>query len=456
MRRFLVVVGLTIFLFTLVVAVGYGAWRILTTSEQAPRAFRERKPGPNPLQTLDSASVNVTRALPGQESGTFWVDRWGQGRFGMLVDFVDESLFPKLRPHVGIPIHLFQPWIDLEDPDSPTCLTKLGSIQPLPQPVSIRLKWMENGESPVCRLRDSQDAIFQVEVTNRGAEEVSLSSYDLMLLVTVRHPPANGGGYTIYGGTGDYGSGRLRRRGVLRYFARYANLGPQDSEFPWCPVSNLNDRPPGGPVQVQPSKTHAWKVTISNSAPKQHEFDHWLPNEYEIMVRYRKSGTRDESGGSYTFSNPLSLDVLTDEPRQDDVMEMSMRLRENAEIKPGQPVPLEIVFRNKLKKELRFPFSKGTPDDLDLSDFLFCYDKDGRVLPLTKKVSGSMEIVVPVNEPFVFPIDAPEGTVVARAVFLDGKYSPATDDKVFNLERYAWGWHWSEHWQAPSLRRRLE
>ena len=119
-------------------------------------------------------------------------------------------------------------------------------------------------------------------------------------------------------------------------------------------------------------------------------------------------------------------------------------------------MPLEISFQNKTDVEWRFPFQKGTKDDLDLSDMLFCYGNDGRVLPLTAKVSGPMEIRVPIHKTFVLPVDAPAGTVVARAVFLNRAFQVPRNKEDFDLDRFVMGWHWSEHWQHPSVRQQIE
>ena len=132
---------------------------------------------------------------------------------------------------------------------------------------------------------------------------------------------------------------------------------------------------------------------------------------------------------------------------------MHVRQRENSELKPGQPVPLEIVFHNRSETEMVFPFSKGTTDDLDLSDMLFCYGSDGHLLPITSKVAGPIEIRISVNESFTLPVDAPAGTVVARAVFYNSDFSSkiSSDDPG----RFLQGWHWSEHWQHPTVREQV-
>jgi len=193
-------------------------------------------------------------------------------------------------------------------------------------------------------------------------------------------------------------------------------------------------------VPVKAGATVSWAVTISDSEP----------NEYELMVIFSKDDEPRISGGPPVYSNRLSLDVLTDEPRRDDVVEVHVRQRENSELKAEQSLPLEIVFHNRSETELTFPFSKGTADDLDLSDMLFCYGIDGHLLPITSKVAGPMEIRIPVNGSFTLPVNAPAGTVVARAVFYNSDYSPkiSSDDPG----RFIHGWHWSEHWHDPMFR----
>ncbi len=384
-------------------------------------------------------TTSVAQTATPQSSGTFWVDRWGQGRFAPHVDFVDQALFPKLIKQVGIPIHLQQLRIK-EDVDGEASVIKdFSSLTPLPHSALIRLKWVDSADSPVHRVQKSNKATLQVDVTNNGNHQLTLGDRDLLLFVTVRHPP----GQSYNGGHRFYGVRPTQPRGVLRYLLHRVDLFRHDMEFTSYPQLARDKLDPESPVHLKPGESHSWRVTISN----------WPSNEYELMVQFHKRRSPDISGGSFVFSNPLFLDFLTDDPRRDDLVEMRVRLRENAEIKPGQPIPLEIVFRNKALKELRFPFVKGTKDDLDLSDMLFCYGNDGRVLPLTKKISGSMEIRIPVNESFTLPVDAPEGTVVARAVFYNAEISrPSLGDS----NRYVWGWHWSEHWLAPSVKQSLD
>jgi len=69
-------------------------------------------------------------------------------------------------------------------------------------------------------------------------------------------------------------------------------------------------------------------------------------------------------------------------------------------------------------------------------------------LPLPTTVSAPKEIRIPPHDAFVFAVDAPAGTVVARAVYYN---NPIASPKV----EYA-TWHWSEHWLAPSVRQSLD
>jgi len=255
-----------------------------------------------------------------------------------------------------------------------------------------------------------------------------------------------------------------RKRGVLRESRYPADLFPHDTVFTSRPDNASGPQPRGeSPIRVKTGETFSWKVTISG----------WSPNEYEMMLMYRKYD-QDENDSSLdrmtVLSSHLYLDVLSDEPRMDDLIELHVRQRENTMLQPGQPVPLEIVFQNRSENELiiypgnsmmgfrehvtweqRLKLMKGAPDDLDLSDLLFCYGSDGRVLPLTSKVAGPMEIHIPVNGSFTLPVDAPAGTEVARAVFHNSTFTPKMKSES-DPNRYVHGWHWSEHWQHPSVR----
>ncbi len=383
---------------------------------------------------------------PAPWEGIFWVDRWGQGRLAPH-EFVDEKLFPRLQKYAGTRIGLFGARNDGELEPGATVLTGFDSIKAFAQqPVGISLRWFNNasnpGDSPVRRMRSGQDVLFEVQVTNMDQDELILDTNELMIWFTVRHPPAVmfNAFHQSYGGI----SPHKRPRGVLRYSPGGMNLFPQDTRYTANPVHAFSPQPRGeNPVSVKAGGTFAWKVTISG----------WLPNEYELFVKYHKYD-KDATPFNTVMSNLLSLDVLTDEPRLNDLIELHVRLRDKTELKPGQPVPLEIVFQNRSEAELRIPFLKGTKDDLDLSDMLFCYGNDGRILPLTTKVAGPMEIRVPVNGSFTLPVDAPAGTEVARAVFHNASFTPKWKGEG-DPNGYVHGWHWSEHWQHPSVREQV-
>ena len=391
-------------------------------------------------QQPTNTAKSSTETLP----GTFWIDRWRQGRFAPHRNFVDEAIFDRLRDYEGIPI-LVQGAVDQPEYYSgPTCLKDFDRIERLPQSVSIRLRWITTDKKPltepILRTRNLHDVSFEVQLTNMENVELILTSGDFVFSRQVRHPRNQ----TSYGTRPG-----VRQRGVLRYSGSGCEMPPQDSKYtlnwmkltPEQPLEVIHDIR----VPVKAGATFSWNVTISD----------WEPNEYELMVQYLRFDNPAHRDGSYQYlySNALSLDVLSDEPRRDDVVEMHVRQRDKTDLKSGQPVPLEIVFHNCSDKELLFPFWKGTTDDLDLSDMLFCYGSDGRLLPITSKVAGPMEIRIPVNESFTLPVDAPEGTVVARAVFYNNKFSPkiGSDDP----ERFTHGWHWSQHWQHPSVREQL-
>jgi hypothetical protein len=385
----------------------------------------------------------------GTLEGTFWVDRWGQGRFAPGEEFVDESLFGRLRAHVGIPIRLISPRIGqgFEESEA-TCIMKFEKVEKLPQPVSVRLRWLDGGEqltnSLLRRMRRSQIASFEVQLKNNSNDELVLDTNEFMFFPAVRHPP--GLQYNGYHPT--FGENNKRpQRGVLRYHEIPSNLSPKDTKFDENPPGASFPQPGSeNPVRVKSGATYSWNVTLTN----------WDANEYELKVRYRKYFDNPNiRGGSVTFSNSLYLDVLSDEPRKNNRLELRVQQREKTEFQLGKPVPLEIVFRNRSNAEMRLPFLERSQGDLDLSDLLFCYGEDGRVLPLKTKVPGPIEIRIPVEGSFTLPVDAPAGTEVARTVFVNQKiappYPPERDPARFN-----WGWHWSEHWIAPSIRQRLD
>ena len=375
-------------------------------------------------------------------SGTFWIDRWGQGRFPPSVDYVNESLFPRLSKHSGIPVRLTQAIAWPETVPGYSCLTEFEGLEQLPQPITIQLSWKTHdvgrAVESIVRTRRPHDLSFTVQVTNNTDLDLMLTAKDFDLVLGIRHP----------GNYGGYGSNKaVRKRGILRNHSTGTPLAPEDTQYALQLMNDVThphlDELYDIQVPVKAGATVSWTVTISD----------WEPNEYELMVVFSKDDEPRISGGPSVYSNRLSLDVLTNEPRKDDVVEMHVRQRENSELKPGQPVPLEIVFHNRSETEMVFPFSKGTTDDLDLSDMLFCYGSDGHLLPITSKVAGPIEIRISVNESFTLPVDAPAGTVVARAVFYNSDFSSkiSSDDPG----RFLQGWHGSEHWQHPTVREQV-
>ena len=321
-------------------------------------------------------------------------------------------------------------------------------------------------DAPLHRMRPGQEATFEVQVTNWEPDEMILDTKELRIWLTSRHPPG-----TYYNAGENSFGGFLnikRKRGVLRDATYPANLLPRDTHFTFLPHNAWGPQPQSGAsVRVKTGETFSWKVTISG----------WSPDEYEMFVTYHKYSQDENDSPMDRFqvlSSHLYLDVLSDEPRMDDLIELHVRQRENTLLRPGQPVPLEIVFQNLSEDvlsiypgnwgmvsgsgfqkhvtwEQKLKLMKGSADDLDLSDILFCYGSDGRVLPLTGKVAGSMEIRIPVNGSFTLPVDAPAGTEVARAVFHNASFTPKWKGES-DPNRHVHGWHWSEHWQHPSVR----
>jgi hypothetical protein len=74
--------------------------------------------------------------------GTFWIDRWGQGRFGPYGDFVDETLFHKLQDYAGTPIRLKGVVDRGEYFNGPTLLREFREVEQSPTGVSLQLRWV--------------------------------------------------------------------------------------------------------------------------------------------------------------------------------------------------------------------------------------------------------------------------------------------------------------------------
>jgi len=122
----------------------------------------------------------TTTSVPTESfSGTFWIDRWGQGRFPLSVDYVDETLFPMLNDHTGVPILITQAIAWPETVPGDLCLTEFEGLKHLSQQVSIQLVWknpdaVASNES-IFRTRSVQDLSFTVLVTNNEDFDLTLT-----------------------------------------------------------------------------------------------------------------------------------------------------------------------------------------------------------------------------------------------------------------------------------------
>ena len=171
------------------------------------------------------------------QEGTFWVDRWGQGRFAPYGDFVNESMFPKLRPYVGTPVQLIAPRVEQDSYDGAECVTSFGSIKGLPQPVSIHLSWMTDTKDlpdAIWRMRSAEEAVLKIQVTNKSNDELILDTKDLKFHPTIRQPDNSlQRAYGLKPGA--------RKQGVWRYVSRSVNLFPQGShdESDLAPINEV-------------------------------------------------------------------------------------------------------------------------------------------------------------------------------------------------------------------------
>ena len=124
-----------------------------------------------------SSWFGITQVVQGACEGTFWVDRWNQGRFAPY-GFVDESVFERLRKHTAFPVRLTSPQFRQDEESGPRCLMEFGTVERLQQPLSIHLRWLEGHtsslDSPVCRMRSPQEAVLEVEISNKADAELIL------------------------------------------------------------------------------------------------------------------------------------------------------------------------------------------------------------------------------------------------------------------------------------------
>ena len=117
--------------FAVLLLVGIASAIVLTGCQRA-----------NPVAVNESQQSGVVGEDPAETiEGTFWIDRWGQGRFPPYVEFVDESVFPKLVDHAGVPVRISKPIALGEQQPGDLLLSSFHRLERLPQSVSLRLRW---------------------------------------------------------------------------------------------------------------------------------------------------------------------------------------------------------------------------------------------------------------------------------------------------------------------------
>ena len=128
------------------------------------------------------------------EGGTFWIDRWGQGRLDNQARFVDDALLQGLREYEGTRIALLHTRSQQEVVPGIPVVKEFKSVKSLPQPTgSVQLRWLKDAkgtaDSRVRRIRNAEEVSFEVRVANNAPDDLILDKNELDLWITVRHPP---------------------------------------------------------------------------------------------------------------------------------------------------------------------------------------------------------------------------------------------------------------------------
>ncbi len=402
------------------------------------------------LLWLASSNALAERILPGVQRGTYHIDRWGQHRFSYL--FVSPELEKTLKPYLRTPVILeateVRQWMN----PGGAIIMRVGKVEKLPMPVKISLSWQEPKKGPTALLRRvpaGGSIKVKVTVTNRSHQKLLLDGRNFYLSFYLHHP--SGAGFSdpmdfwaMHESYTPFGSDKERR-----LCKRMTNLLPHDQTFnasvlpiaysPYPRIENAHT--------LKQGESHSWTVTLEK-----------LPaNEYELAALY----DYPERQHPYPiFSNVLRVDALTDKPLRWQGLEVELKPDGERQGSAGQPIPLQVRFKNTTQKPLRFGWVK-IGQRVDLSDALLCYDEKGTLLPLPIP-AGKRRVETIRLEPgksLSVQVEAPAHTAVARVVFghcvvvrdTQPDETPVSTGYILSSHRRLQKSHFSRAWTVPAL-----
>lgn len=335
---------------------------------------------------------------PGIHRGTYHIDRWGQHRFIGSELAVSPELEPLLKPYLGQPISLDITRIGEHPSRDPSkgMILHATSIRKLPTPVDLRIKWKEEPGargSAITRVTQGGDVKLKLTLTNRSAAPLALK--DPVRLGFYRPRPSGAG-----------------RTDPMHYWPgahmRWFHLAPKEQTLdvleqkPWLSVSKLDP-----PVHLDPGESRTWTVDVTS-----------LPaNEYEVAARYSHY---QEAEKEYVriLSNILRLDVLTDEPKSWQDLEVQLESGAAEEREEAACFPIRARFKNSGKRPLWFALRK-IGDYWDVNEFVLCYDARGTLwsLPTPTGKRSVEKIRLEPGKELVVPACLPGEARVARVAF---------------------------------------
>jgi len=378
----------------------------------------------------------------GRYSGTYFIDRWGQGSFDFL--FVDPVLDKQLRSQAGIPL-LMDAKVEQRTNPGSAIIRGVGKVAKLPRSVQLKITWCDvkggDIDTRMLRIRSGSRANLKVELTNLTEKQIDLKDHPIILAIREHHPCSSG-------------KGEKYDNDPLGFWSQRETY-ELDSGESWCFVDalfflkeldaaiKLKDggarvyRTPAGP-KLNSGTTFAWSIPIT-AIPT---------NEYEVWVAFDQSRLVDianpKQQRSEVFSNVLRLDSLSEKPNEWDGLQVGLS-QTPSETKSTLTSTLTASFKNVSKEKISF-FVPQVNGETDLSRDTLFYDVSGtRIGPLVNQnrrtLGGASEIELARGEERLFKIAPPADTAIARLAFYNNRFR----SKANEIKGVKYGYIFSQH-----------
>jgi hypothetical protein len=274
--------------------------------------------------------------------------------------------------------------------------------------------------------RPNDPVHLKVTVTNRSGEDQPAVPVGLALRHTSRYPfrPTGQHAYVPKKAPPERELSPLAERKIKRTFLFY-----HDDHAALLPASQTAYWNGGGPTlwsksgllpALKKGESVVWVVTVHKA---------W-DAEAELMGKFFFEA---KNKTNWLQTNSLRLDVLGDQRPHKQPLRIEIRQAKKAAVKPGQPIPVEIVFSNTSPKPIAFELP-CMPDKAGhrfvTFDLLFAYDDAGTLLRGDNPGETCCYHVVRLKpgESKAISAEVPHGATWARVAFPGGCRAGVLED----------------------------